>query len=309
MPGDATVTIAEPKHGSAGATETPDANRGSVSPEPPEAAEETSGSFYDATPLLESLSYAALKKWKLTGLLPPDVEIKTKPKRTVGENEATLKSMSAEERKTWRETGHLPEKKASETSAKSGETRSEESETVESHPLAKIDGLRAKGGADVEVNAMHFERQASHSTRYQADQKRFSKQDQGETMALAKQFMGQLPQGLLNYFDALQIHLEHPYTFFREFTRNAEFRGKVLRAAGTGDVANVVKEAVKFDGALISKNKAKLVSSAPAPPASISGHATAPIDESESALRTGNFKRYRAEENRREHLRLHGRRS
>lgn len=305
MPADVKVEIAEPKHGSAGVPE--------VSRSPEEPVHATQGGrneSVDATAILESLSPAALQKWKQTGKLPPHVDIEKKATPEVGENEKILRSLTPEQRKTWRETGELPTQSAAEGSEKSSEQKSERSEES-SHPLARIEGLRTKGGADQEINVLHAERTASHKERYSKDEGKFSANDRQETMRLAVPVLKELPKGLLDYFTALQLHLEHPYQFFREFARNTEFRGKVLAAARSGNPANIAGEAVKFDSGLISSEakERRRVTSAPAPAASIGGRATAPADESEAALRAGDFKRFRLEENRREHRKRTGNRS
>lgn len=307
MPADVDVNVAEPRHGSASAAAEP-------SRESEEVVHATEGGggkgeFVDATSILESLSPAALRKWKLTGNLPADVEIEKKSKPAVGENEATLAALTSEERRHWRETGNLPSKKAADPSEKSSESKNAES-NESSHPLAKIEDLRVKGGADAEVNALHSQREASHKDRYVKDQGKFSGEDQQETMRMAGPLTAQLPRGLLNYFTTLQVHLDHPYQFFREFVRNAEFRGEVLQAAKSGDAGNIAKAAVKFDGALIAEaqKERRRVTNAPAPASSVGGRATAPVDESEAAVRAGDFKRYRAAENEREWRKTHGRR-
>jgi hypothetical protein len=279
---------------------------------PAQSAPETDASerVVSGSEILKSLSPAALKKWRLSGLLPPDVEIKEKHKKEVGENEARLAELSPEERDKWRATGNLPEKKAGETPAKdeAGSEKSNEAGET-SHPLAKIEALRV-GKKDVEVNALHTERQQTHNDRYQADRKRYSQADQSALAAAAMKLLPLLPKGMLEYFNATQVHLNHPFTFYKDFVLSESFRREVLTAAATGDVANVAKVMAKHDAAIAAKareeSRAREVSKAPAPAASISGRATAPVDEEGTAVKNGEFRRYMDAANRADHLKRRG---
>jgi hypothetical protein len=319
-----TATLAEPRVGpGSSANETPgnaDVSRGSVSPEVPAPETETSEKVADGSRILESLSPAALKKWKLTGLLPPDVELKEPRKRSVGENEETLSKLTSEERDQWRATGNLPKEKAGESSAKGeagaakgGEAGDEElSKLSESSPLAKIHSLTAKGengqlavrkGKEAEADSLHSKATSSLEARMAEDRKSFSAADQVAIFEHYNKEIGPLlPESFVTYLrTGIQPHLNAPFKFFREFTMNEAFRQEVLRA-GFGEGGNLdkmVKVIAKFD-AQHAPTPVKRVSSAPAPAASVAGKATAAVDAEGAAVRDGNFRSYMAEANRSE---------
>jgi hypothetical protein len=306
---DASAILEKPRVGPGDTAHTPRSaettadTSAEVSPEPRTQASEKKGEVRDYTSrVLESLSPEALRKWKLTGKLPPDVDLKEKPEKQINENELTLAALSSEEREKWRQTGRLPERKEGQASAadadKAGESGKSGESSETSHPLTKVDGLRASK-KDAEANALHSKREQTHNARYQADRAKYSEADQKTLAAAAAKFLPMVPKGLLQYFNAAQVHLDHPFTFYRNFVLDDSFRKEVLTAAATGDLGNVIKAMTKHDSARSASVRPR-VTSAPAPASSIGGRATAPVNQEDAALSAGNFRTYFAEANRAE---------
>jgi hypothetical protein len=309
-------SAAEPKPSSAAPVTT-----ATVAGEP---APEQKGVVKDrASRVLASLSPDDLRKWKLTGELPENAEIEEEREFTGNENEALLAQMTKEERKVWRETGVIADRilnpPAEKPAAKADEGDKELAELVETSPLAKIhsltvrekDGqLSIKKGSEAEADEMHTKAAATLELRMDADRKGFSPADQAATFKAWEKLAPLIPENLLTYIrTGIQPHLNAPYKFFREFVLNEQFRKEVLQAGfgDKGSLDKMVKRIAKFDSKFSPEKPASRVSRAPAPAANISGRATAPLDEVAAAVNAGDFRRFRAAENRADYLRRTGR--
>jgi hypothetical protein len=312
---DTTATLETPRAG-AGASAEPkpgggSAGAGSVTPAAPETAEsEGKGEVREyGTRILESLSPEARRKWKRTGLLPPDVELREPSERAIGEGEKLLSELSPEDRKAWRERGVLPEGKtktaAKDGAADEGGGDTELAELSDRSSLAKIHSMTVRGadgkmtvvpGKEQESQDLHDHAVKTMAKRVNADFDSYDSADRALTLESWKQLGPLIPQGLVNYFQqVIQPHLHRPYTFWREFLRNQAFRAEVVKAGfepGKGNLDKLTKVIAKFD-AKHAPEPVRRVSSAPAPAASIAGRATAPVDEVAASVRDGNFSSYR----------------
>jgi hypothetical protein len=313
---DSTATLETPRAGAGASAEAKpgggSAGAGSVTPATPETAEsEGKGEVREyGTRILESLSPEARRKWKRTGLLPPDVELREPSERAIGEGEKLLSELSPEERKAWRERGVLPERKQdTKTDAKAGADESggdkELAELSDRSSLAKVHSMTVRGadgkmsiiaGKEQDAEDLHKHAVATMPKRIKADWDSYDKADHELTLGAWKELGPLIPQGLVNYLQqVIQPHLHRPVTFWREFLRNQAFRAEVVKAGfepGKGDLDKMTKVIAKFD-AKHAPEPVRRVSSAPAPAASIAGRATAPIDEVAASVRGGDFSAYR----------------
>jgi hypothetical protein len=325
---ETTATLAEPKAGSILSEVTPgaDASRGSVSPDPP-AETEPKERAVDGSRVLANLSPAAYKKWKLTGLLPPDMEEKQDRQKEIGENETTLAELTPEERAQWRASGNLPErftapkaekKAAAEPVPKESTLTGEEAELekVES-PVAKLTVLNAAGNKTQELQTHAAEVERAFPDRLQKDVAKYDTAEQARVndswLKVAYPQIAQMlgPDVALNFMtavnNAVRPFLHAPYTFWRELSTNEGFRREVLNAgfAPGGNWRRVIAVISRFD-AKSAPAKAKPLKLPPEPASSIGGRGTAPMDEEGTAVKNGEFRRYMAAANRSDHLRKVG---
>jgi len=310
---DTSAVLSEPRAGApADSTGGGSAGAGSVAPEAPASESESGrGEIRDhSSRILKSLSAAAYKKYMQTGLLPPDVELKEDAGPEIGEGEKILSEMSPEERRAWRERGVLPERTAEQrTAAKTGADEgggdTELVELSEKSPLAKIHSMtkrEADGkltvikGKESETDQLHKTAVATMPERMAEDRGHFDAADHARTNAEWQKLFPLVPQGLREYLTkVIQPHLNAPWTFFREFVRNPDFRAQVVKAGfepGKGNLDKLTKVIAAFD-AQHAPAPIKRVSSAPAPASSISGKGTAPVNEVEGALRSSDFTAFR----------------
>jgi hypothetical protein len=329
---DTAATVEQPRAGAGASADSQgsgaSAGTGSVAPAAPEPSEsEGKGEVREyGTRILRSLSPEAYRKWKRTGLLPPDVELREPAERTIGEGEKLLSELSPEERKAWRERGVLPERKqdTKATDAKAGADESggdkELVELSEKSSLAKIHAMTRRGadgkmivveGKEQEAQDLHDHAVKTMAKRINADFDSYGSADRALTLGAWKELGPLIPQGLVNYLQqVIQPHLHKPYTFWREFLRNQAFRAEVVKAGfepGKGNLDKLTKTIAKFD-AQHAPAPVKHVSSAPAPAASISGKGTAPVNEVEARVRDGDFTAFRRAANAEEFSKRGGRR-
>lgn len=283
------------------------------------------GIVHDGSGILEQLTPSQLRAWKIDGTLPEGVDTEAqakRPKREItNEHEKLLAKLTPAERKVWAETYELPERltnpKEEKSAAKAEVSGDKElSALAEStvSPIVRVhaqmfvdkDGLlKVRDGKDDEVSALIADSRGKYDDRLKADRDSYSIADRTETLAAWKILEPQLPTNLVGYLsETVNKLLEKPWTFFRAFSTDAAFRQKVLTAlAGKdGSIDKMLRAIARFDAEHAPKPASK-VSRAPAPAASISGHATAPLDEVAAAVTAGDFRRFRLAENRAEHLR------
>jgi hypothetical protein len=328
---ETTATLAEPRAGAVSSEVTPgaDASRGSVSPDPP-AEHHDSEETMSGTEILESLSPAALKKFKQTGLLPPSVEKRAAPDPLLNENENTLRQLTTAERKTWRETGELPERLTAPKAEKKAEAEPAPKESKEStltgeaaelekveSPVAKLTVLSAVGDKKEELQTHAAEVERAFPDRLKKDVAKYDTAEQTRVneswLKVAYPQIAQMlgPDVALNFMTAVnkgvRPFLHAPYTFWRELSTNEAFRREVLNAgfAQGGNWRRVIAVISRFD-AKSAPEKAKPLKLPPGPADSIGGKGTAPADEEGTAVKNGEFRRYMAAANRSDHLRKVG---
>jgi len=218
---------------------------------------------------LEDLSEEALAKWKKSGKLPLEVEPREKT-LTPDELDPLLK-LTREERDEWAESGELPERLLPEKAETEKPAPAKEPEFVPyGQPISEKD----------------------HESSFKTLPARIARQrdlagDGGEVMAK----LGTLPavKGLEDFMLHTLTHAVHPYAAIKHFAQDSDFRNKVESAFRAGNTNETFSLFRGFDHSYREPAKRPRI---PAPATSISGKATAPVDEENSALSKGDVSAY-----------------